>query len=88
MARAYLRTISFWVSFAFGWVVMACILSVILGFVEPPHGFSGLKLVAILVGVHSLWAAAGFSYARAHVRRLDPHGFPVVPKADDESRAR
>lgn len=86
MARVYLRTLSFWLSFAFGWFVVACILSVFVGFAGS-HAFDGLQAVAIGVAVHLLSAAAGFSYARSRVRRVEPRGFPVVPKSDDDSRA-
>lgn len=86
MARAYLRTLSFWLSFALGWIVVACILSVFVG-LAGSHAFTGLKAVAIGIAVHSLSAAAGFSYARARVHKLEPRGFPVVPKSNGDSGA-
>jgi len=84
MTRRYLRTFSFWLSFALGWIVVACILSVLVG-LAGSHAFTGLKAVAIGVGVHSLSAAAGFSYARARVRKPETRGFAVVTKSKNDS---
>lgn len=54
---------SFWPAFLGGWLVMACILSVLVT-AAGAHEFSGIVAAGIWSAVHVFSAITGYLYAR------------------------
>jgi hypothetical protein len=78
-----LRRVSFWIAFACGWFITACVLSV-LASLAGSDSLTGIPAVVTGIAIHALSALAGFSYARSMVRRPERKGFPVVPQSDED----
>jgi hypothetical protein len=81
---AYWRSVNFWLLLIVGWLIASTFFSLFAQCFSSFDDMTRAELWITGITVHVLAVLAGFSFARAHTRRDDPPGFPIIPQSDNE----